>query len=177
MKKRGLLYRWFTLLILEELVISGCRCCVKENVSGLPFLQRQELPPHGLRVAAGLAQPQQWVQDGVDGAPVQAAQFQAPVWDFPEFDQSILGADLVLAVVEVTLDGGKVKPVHLLSLRGNLNLKKRGWKIESWFITVKFSYKSGQSGENPTWSMTSFLADRHNIWAITLYRGSVFPRR
>lgn len=76
-------------------------------------------------MAAGLPQPQQRAQDSVDGAAVEAAKFQAPVRDFPEFDQSILGADLVLAVVEVTLDWGKVQPVHLLCLWGNLNLEKR----------------------------------------------------
>lgn len=75
-------------------------------------------------MAAGLAQPQQRVQDGVDGAPVQAAQFQAPIGDFPEFDQSVLGADLVLAMVEMALNRRKVKPVHLLCLRGDLNLKR-----------------------------------------------------
>lgn len=61
----------------------------------------------------------------MNGAPVEAAELQAPVGDFPEFDQSVLGADLVLAVVEVTLDGGEVEPVHLLRLRGNLDLEER----------------------------------------------------
>lgn len=91
----------------------------------LPFLQRQELPPHGLRMAASLAQPQQRAQDGVDGAAVEAAEFEAPVRDLPEFDQSVLGADLVLTVVEVTLDGGEVQPVHLLCLRGDLDLESK----------------------------------------------------
>lgn len=75
-------------------------------------------------MAAGLTQPQQRAQDGVDGAAVEAAEFQAPVGDLPEFDQSILGADLVLTVVEVTFNGGEVQPVHLLCLRRNLDLKK-----------------------------------------------------
>lgn len=74
-------------------------------------------------MAAGLAQPQQGVQDGVDGAAVEAAEFQAPVRDLPEFDQSVLRADLVLTVVEMTLNGGKVQPVHLLCLRRDLNLE------------------------------------------------------
>lgn len=73
-------------------------------------------------MAAGLTQPQQRAQDGVDGATVQAAQFQAPVGDLPEFDQGVLGADLVLAVVEVALDGGEVQPVDLLGLRRDLDL-------------------------------------------------------
>lgn len=81
-------------------------------------------------MAAGLAQPQQRAQDGVDGAAVEAAKFQAPVRDLPEFDQSVLGADLVLTVVEVTLDGGEVQPVHLLRLRGNLDLEKQKEKNE-----------------------------------------------
>lgn len=76
-------------------------------------------------MAAGLAQPQQRAQDGVDGAAVEAAKLQAPVRDLPEFDQSVLGADLVLAVVEVTLDGGEVQPVDLLCLRGDLDLEKQ----------------------------------------------------
>lgn len=92
----------------------------------VPFLQRQELPPHSLRMAAGLTQPQQRVEDGVDGAAIQAAELQAPVRDLPDFDQSVLGADLVLTVVEVTLDGGEVQPVHLLCLRGNLDLGTTG---------------------------------------------------
>lgn len=90
-----------------------------------PFLQRQELAPHGLRVAAGLAQPQQRAQDAVHGAAVQAAELQAPVGDLPEFDQRVPGADLVLPVVEVTLDGGEVEPVHLLRLRGDLDLEEQ----------------------------------------------------
>lgn len=115
-------------------------------------------------MAAGLTQPQQRVQDGVDGAAVQAAQFQAPVRDFPEFHQSILGTDLMLAVVKMTLDWGEVKPVNLLRLRGNLNLKNEKKKkhkeilypLKNDLFSVKFFSK-------PTWSMTSFLADRHNI--------------
>lgn len=75
-------------------------------------------------MAAGLAQPQQGAQDGVDGAAVEAAKFQAPVGDLPKFDQGILRADLMLAVVEVTLDGGEVQPVHLLCLWGDLDLEK-----------------------------------------------------
>ena len=77
-------------------------------------------------MAAGLAQPQQRVQDGVDGAAVEAAEFQAPVGDLPDFDQSVLGADLVLTVVEVTLDGGEAEPVNLLGLRWNLDLENIG---------------------------------------------------
>ena len=77
-------------------------------------------------MAAGLAQPQQRVQDGVDGAAVEAAEFQAPVGDLPDFDQSVLGADLVLPVVEVTLDGGEAEPVDLLCLRWNLDLENIG---------------------------------------------------
>ena len=73
-------------------------------------------------MAAGLAQPQQRAQDSVDSAAVQAAKFQAPVRDLPQFDQSVLGTDLVLTMVEMTFDGGKVQPVHLLCLRWNLNL-------------------------------------------------------
>lgn len=76
-------------------------------------------------MAAGLAQPQQWAQDGVDGAAVEAAKFQAPVRDLPEFDQSVLGANFMLTVVEVTLDRGKVQPVYLLCLRGNLDLEEQ----------------------------------------------------
>lgn len=75
-------------------------------------------------MAAGLTQPQQWAQDSVDGSAVKAAKFKGPVRDLPEFDQSVLGADLVLTVVEVTLHGGEVQPVHLLCLRRNLNLDK-----------------------------------------------------
>lgn len=86
-------------------------------------------------MAAGLAEPQQRVQDGVDGAAVEAAKFQAPVRDLPEFDQSVLGADLVLTVVEVTLDGGEVQPVHLLCLRGNLDLKQRT-ELEVHFLIL-----------------------------------------
>lgn len=73
-------------------------------------------------MAAGLAQPQQRGQDGVDGAAVEAAKLQAPIGNFPELDQSILRADLMLTVVEVTLDGGEVQPVHFLCLRWNLDL-------------------------------------------------------
>jgi len=76
-------------------------------------------------MAAGLAQPQQRVKDGVDGAAVEAAEFKTPVWDLPEFDQSVLRADLMLPVVEVTFNGGKMKPVHLLCLRRDLNLNKQ----------------------------------------------------
>lgn len=97
--------------------------------SDIPFLQRQELPPHSLRVAAGLTQPQQGAQDGVDGAAIQAAEFQAPVGDLPEFEQSVLRADLVLSVVEVALDGGEVQPVHLLRLGGDLDLDT--WRKEA----------------------------------------------
>lgn len=154
----------------------------------LPFLQRQELPPNSLWMAAGLAQPQQGAQDGVHGAAVEAAEFQAPVWDLPEFDQSVLRADLMLTVVEVTLDGGEVQPVHLLRLRRNLDLgKEQQRKKTSSFschsLVDKVSVKRLMTDRetlyfnNPTWSITSFLADRHNSWAITLYRGSVFPRR
>lgn len=89
----------------------------------LPFLQGQKLPPNGLRVAAGLTQPQQRAQDGVDGASVQAAELQAPVGDLPEFEQRVLGADLVLPVVEVALDRGEAQPVGLLGLRWNLDLE------------------------------------------------------
>lgn len=91
----------------------------------LPFLKRQELPPHCLWMAAGLTQPEQWAQYSVDSATVKAAKLQAPVRDFPEFDQSILGADLMLTVVEVALYWGEVQPVHLLCLWRNLNLKKK----------------------------------------------------
>lgn len=91
----------------------------------LPFLKRQELSPHRLRMAAGLTQPEQWAQDRVDGASVKAAKLQAPVRDFPEFDQSVLGADLMLTVVEVALHWGEVQPVHLLCLWWNLNLEKK----------------------------------------------------
>lgn len=52
-------------------------CCQSECSS--PFLEGQKLSPDSLRVAASLAQAQQWVQDGVDRATVQAAQFQRPV--------------------------------------------------------------------------------------------------
>lgn len=45
----------------------------------IPFLQRQELPPDSLWMAAGLAQPEQRAQDGIDGTAVEAAEFQAPV--------------------------------------------------------------------------------------------------
>lgn len=93
-----------------------------ENI--IPFLQRQELPPDSLWMAAGLAQPEQRAQDGIDGTAVKAAKFQAPVRDLPEINQSVLGADLVLTVVEVTLDGREVQPVHFLCLRRDLNLEK-----------------------------------------------------
>lgn len=73
-------------------------------------------------MAAGLTQPKQWAQYGVDGATVQTAELQAPVRDFPEFDQSVLGADLMLAVVEVAFNRGEVQPVYLLCLWRNLNL-------------------------------------------------------
>lgn len=76
-------------------------------------------------MAAGLAQPQQRAQDGVDSAAVQASKFQAPVRDLPQFDQSVLGADLVLTMVEMTFDGGEVQPVHLLCLWRNLNLQRQ----------------------------------------------------
>lgn len=79
-------------------------------------------------MAAGLAQPQQRAQDGVDSAPVEAAQLQAPIGDLPEFDQGVLGADLVLAVVEVTLYRGEVQPVHLLCLRRDLDLESQNEK-------------------------------------------------
>lgn len=91
----------------------------------LPFLKRQELPPHRLRVAAGLTQPEQRAQYSVDGATVKAAELQAPVSDFPEFDQSVLGADLMLTVVEVALHRGEVQPVNLLCLWRNLNLEEK----------------------------------------------------
>lgn len=91
----------------------------------LPFLKRQELPPHRLRMAAGLTQPEQWAQYSVDGATVKAAKFQAPVRDFPEFDQSVLGADLMLTVVEVAFHWGEVQPVYLLCLWRYLNLENK----------------------------------------------------
>lgn len=75
-------------------------------------------------MAAGLAQPEKRTQDRIYGAAVEAAKFQTPVGDLPEIDQSVLGADLVLTMVEVTLNGREVQPVHLLCLRGDLNLEK-----------------------------------------------------
>lgn len=75
-------------------------------------------------MAACLAQPQQRAQDGVDSSAVEAAKFEAPVGDLPEFDQSVLGADLMLPVVEVTLNGREVQPVDLLCLRGDLDLRQ-----------------------------------------------------
>ena len=87
-----------------------------------PLLQGEELPADGLRVAAGLPEPQQRVQDGGDGAAVQAAQLQAPVGDLAELSQGVLGADVVLPVVEVALHGGEAQPVDLLRLRGDLDL-------------------------------------------------------
>lgn len=89
-------------------------------------------------MAAGLAQPQQRAQDGVDSAAVEAAEFQAPVGYLPEFDQSVLGADLMLTVVEVTLDRGEVQPVHLLRLRGNLDLEKRRGKLDHQKVCQNF---------------------------------------
>lgn len=91
----------------------------------LPFLKRQKLPPHRLRMAAGLTQPEQWAQYSVDGATIKAAELQAPVRDFPEFDQSVLRADLMLTVVEVALHWGEVQPVYLLCLWWNLNLGEK----------------------------------------------------
>lgn len=76
-------------------------------------------------MAAGLTQPEQRAQYSVDGATVEAAELQAPVRDFPEFDQSVLGADLMLTVVEVALHRGEVQPVDLLCLWRNLNLEKK----------------------------------------------------
>ena len=87
-----------------------------------PLLQGEELPTDSLRVAAGLPEPQQWVEDGGDRAAVQAAQLQAPVRDLAELCQGILGADVMLAVVEVALDRGEAQPVDLLCLRGDLDL-------------------------------------------------------
>ena len=88
----------------------------------VPLLQGKELPTDGLRVAAGLPEPQQRVEDGGDRAAVQAAQLQAPVRDLAELRQGVLGADLVLPVVEVALHGGEAQPVHLLRLWGDLDL-------------------------------------------------------
>lgn len=79
-------------------------------------------------MAAGLPQPEQRAQYSVDGATVKAAELQAPVRDFPEFDQSVLGADLMLPVVEVALHWGEVQPMHLLCLWWNLNLGGGGTK-------------------------------------------------
>ena len=88
-----------------------------------PLLEGQELSADGLRVAAGLAQTEQWAQDGADGAAVQAAQAQRPVRDLAQLVQCILGADLVLPLVEVALHGREAQPVDLLRLRGDLDLK------------------------------------------------------
>lgn len=102
-------------------------------------------------MAAGLAQPQQRAQDSVDGTAVEAAKFQAPVRDFPEFDKSVLGADLVLAVVEVTLDRGEMQPVNLLCLWGNLNLEgvARSSNV--------FEQTSSQKSTNPATRLCTFL--------------------
>lgn len=88
-----------------------------------PFLEGQKLSPDSLRVAASLAQTQQWVQDGVNRASVQAAQLQRPVRDLSQLKQSILGADLMLAVVKVAFNRREIKPVDLFFLRRNLDLE------------------------------------------------------
>lgn len=76
-------------------------------------------------MAAGLTQPQEWTKYSVDCAAVEATKFQAPVRHLPEDKKSVLGADLMLTVVEVTLNRGEVQPVHLLCLWWNLNLENR----------------------------------------------------
>lgn len=96
-------------------------CCQSECFS--PFLEGQKLSPDSLRVAASLAKAQQWVQDGVNRASVQASQLQRPVGYLPQLKQSILGADLMLAVVKVAFHRREVKPVTLLCLRRNLDLE------------------------------------------------------
>jgi hypothetical protein len=73
-------------------------------------------------MAAGLPEPQQWVEDGGDSSPVQAAELQGPVRDLPELHYGILAAHLVLAVIEMPLHRGKMEPVHFFSLRWNLDL-------------------------------------------------------
>jgi len=97
----------------------------KMAATPVPLLQGQELAADGLRVAAGLPQPQQRVQDGGDGAAVQAAQLQAPVGDLAQLRQGVPGAHLVLPVVEVALHGGEAQPVDLLRLWGDLDLVKK----------------------------------------------------
>lgn len=87
-----------------------------------PLLEWQELPTDSLRMAAGLSEPKQRIQDGGDSPSVQAAQFQGPVRDLPELYHGILAAHLMLAVIEMPLYGRKVEPVHFFSLRWNLDL-------------------------------------------------------
>jgi hypothetical protein len=87
-----------------------------------PLLEWQEFPTNSLWMAAGLPEPQQWVEDGGDSSPVQAAELQGPVRDLPELHYGILAAHLVLAVIEMPLHRGKMEPVHFFSLRWNLDL-------------------------------------------------------
>lgn len=78
----------------------------------------------------------------------------------------------MLTVVEVALHWGEVQPVYLLCLWWNLNLggKKHLNNInlfqyahfKTLFLTfVKLYSKTHKKHPCPTWSITSFLADRH----------------
>lgn len=73
-----------------------------------PFLEWQELPANSLGVAAGLPEPQQWVQDGGDSPSVQAAELQSPVGNLPEFYYCVLAAHLMLAVIKMSFHWRKV---------------------------------------------------------------------
>lgn len=85
-------------------------------------MEWQELSANGLWVAAGLPEPQQWVQDGGDSPSVQAAELQSPVRNLPEFDYGILAAHLMLTVIEMSFHWRKVEPVGFFCLRRYLNL-------------------------------------------------------
>lgn len=81
----------------------------------------------------------------------------------------------MLTVVEVALHWGEVQPVYLFCLWWNLNLggKKHLNNINLFqyahfktlsltFQVQNFIKKTPKKHPCPTWSITSFLADRHN---------------
>lgn len=142
-----------------------------------PFLEWQELPTNGLRVAAGLPEPQQRVQDGGDSPSVQAAELQSPVGNLPEFYYCILAAHLMLTVIEMSFHRRKVEPVGFFCLRRYLDLQKgekRRFHLEmSLSIPTLLLFLFNTINQWKlillTWSITSFFADLHRTLAMKLY--------
>ena len=96
--------------------------CSIRNFKIKPFLEWQELPSNSLWVAAGLPEPQQWIQDGGDSPSVQAAELESPVRNLSEFYYCILAAYFMLTVIEMSFHWRKVEPVDFFCLGGYLDL-------------------------------------------------------